>query len=171
MPIEIKIRYTDAEYKQAVKEKITFLPNKNLEIYGPVILWLGFFVLAMELEWVNQLWCQLALAVFGLYAIASLLFGVFAVQIGFLLAKRGKLKETYNFLFDEKGMNRRSESGALELTWLEAESVDIYPSNLFINTGSGAILLPIGRFDVIQFQELKSILEKTVEINYFRKST
>ena len=35
MSIELTIKYTDAEYKAAIKEKMAVMPNKNLHTYLP----------------------------------------------------------------------------------------------------------------------------------------
>lgn len=158
MSIELTIKYTDEEYMDAVRDKIAAMSNKEIHTLLPIALssiiiaLLQFFDFAMT-------WWGIIVTVFAivalLYGITSLAMQWAGPRTALFLAKNKKLQETYKFEINEDGISRSSESGEINLTWNQINSVEFLDSSIFFNLKKGSMLIPLARLNDSEIQKLK----------------
>jgi len=143
MSINITIKYSDAEYKAAVQEKLAVMPNKNLHTYLPSIVLFLVVSTLLYFNWVSSWWGTSLIILLSTYAIPCL-FGCFIMpSIALAFAKKKKLQDTYHFKIDKYQIERSSEKGNITKKWKDLVSVDFFPHNVFFNLEEGSMLIPL----------------------------
>ena len=160
MSIEITIKYTDAEYKSAIKEKIASMPNKSFHSYMPTAILVIIFVTLVYFEVANCWWGVFIIILLSIYAIPCLLSDWLIPQIALALARKEKLQDSYHFTITEEHIERISEKGVLCKKWGELVSVDFFSRNIFFNLDNGSMLIPISRLTTAELQKLKGYLAR-----------
>ena len=161
MSIELTIKYTDAEYKAAIKEKMAVMPNKNLHTYLPSGI---LFIVVSALYYFNFIfswWGIATTVILSIYAIPCLLGDFLMPSIALAFAKKKKLQDTYHFKIDQDRIERSSEKGVLTIKWEELSSVDFFPSNVFFNLPNGSMLVPNSYLSSAELEVLKSYAART----------
>lgn len=161
MSIELTIRYSDSEYKSAVKEKLAVMPNKNLHTYLPtgilILVGLVLFYFDVVFSW----WGISLIVLLSIYAIPCLLGSILMPPIALAFARKKKLQDTYHFTINEEQIERSSEQGTLKTKWEELVSVDFFPKNIFFNLEKGSMLIPNSRLTDSQLETLRLYAART----------
>ena len=161
MSIELTIKYTDAEYKVAIKEKLAVMPNKNLHTYLPSGILLIVVSALYYFNFIFSWWGIATTVILSIYAIPCLLGDFLMPSIALAFAKKKKLQDTYNFKIDQDRIERSSEKGVLTIKWEELSSVDFFPSNVFFNLPNGSMLVPNSYLSSAELEVLKSYAART----------
>ena len=156
MSIEITIKYTDADYKAAIKEKMAVMPNKNLHTYLPTGILFLVVVALYYFNFILNWWGIGIVVVLSIYAIPCLLGDFLMPSIAFFFAKKKKLQDTYHFKIDKDKIERRSEKGCITTKWEELSSVEFFPKNVFFNLPNGSMLVPNSYLSDAELMLLKS---------------
>ncbi len=153
MTIELNIKYTKNEYKEASLEKVKVMPNLKAHIFAPSLVFgAGYFLCSYF--YIFNWWSITLLVLSGLYALTSLLImPFFAGDIAAFFASK-KLIDTYQFTIDSKGVKRLGNGGTIYKTWYEFTSIDTLGNYMFLNLATGSMLLPLQRLETSQAQKL-----------------
>jgi hypothetical protein len=153
MTIELNIKYTKSEYKEATLEKVKVMPNLKAHTFGPTVL---FGIIYFLCSYFNTFawWSITLLVLSGIYAVINLLIlPFFAGDIAASFA-RNKLLPLYQFTIDETGIMRTDKDGVIQKAWTELVSIDTFGDYMFFNLVRGSMLLPLKRLDPVQAKEL-----------------
>ncbi len=161
MSIELTIKYSEAEYKAAIKEKLAVMPNKNLHTYLPTGILLILITALYYFDFIFSWWGITTIVILSIYAIPCLLGEFFMPSIALAFAKKKKLQDTYHFKIDKEKIERSSEKGVITTKWAELSSVDFFPKNVFFNLPNGSMLVPNSYLSSAELEVLKSYAART----------
>lgn len=161
MSIELTIKYSDAEYKSAIKEKLAVMPNKYLHTFLPATLLALVGLVLFYFNVIYSLWGLSILVLVSVYAIPCLLGDFLMPHIALAFARKKKLQDTYHFTISEHQIERTSEKGTLTTKWENIVSVDFFTQNVFINLEKGAMFIPNARLTDNQLEKLRSYAART----------
>ncbi|WP_409425774.1 MULTISPECIES: YcxB family protein [unclassified Pseudoalteromonas] len=155
MSIELTIKYSDSEYKSAIKEKLAVMPNINLHTYLPTGILILFGLVLFYFKVVFSWWGISLIVLTSIYAIPCLFGSILMPPIALAFAKKRKLQDTYHFTINEEQIERSSRQSTLRIKWEELTSVDFFPQNIFFNLKKGSMVIPNSRLTDSQLEELK----------------
>jgi len=156
MFIQVSIKYTEHEYLEAVKEKLTVMPNKQAHTFLPFILLLLLTSIFYKTDTIFTWWAEFALVLLALYAIPALFGNWFMPRITLYMARKKKLKDEYFFTITEKEILRSSKAGELRVLWGDLISVDCFANNIFFNLKNGSMLIPVSRLSATELAKIKA---------------
>ncbi|TMN88596.1 hypothetical protein CWB72_12695 [Pseudoalteromonas phenolica] len=161
MSIELTIKYSDAEYKSALREQLTVMPNKHLHTYLPtgILIFVGvvFFYFNVLFSW----WGISLITLLSIYAIPCLFADFLMPSIALAFAKKEKLQDTYHFTINKEQIERSSGQGKLNTKWEDLTSVDFFPQNIFFNLEEGVISIPKSRLTDAEIEKLRIYAKRT----------
>lgn len=162
MSIELTIKYSNTEYKSAIKEKLAVMPNKSLHTYLPTAFFILILFALTYYDAAHSWWGISIIVLLSIYAIPCLFGDWIMPKIALAFAKKKKLQDTYHFTITENHIERRSEKGLLISTkWEELVSVEFLPQNIFFNLEKGSMLIPNSRLTDEELEKLKTYAERT----------
>lgn len=161
MSIELAIKYSDSEYKSAIKEKLAVMPNKHFHTYLPTAFLISVGVALFYFNVMFSWWGISLITLLSMYAIPCLLGDVLMPSIALAFAKKKKLRDTYHFTINEKQIERSSEQGTISIKWEELASVEFFPQNIFFNFEKGSMLIPKSRLTDAQIEQLRLYAART----------
>nr|MDC2856751.1 hypothetical protein [Ningiella sp. W23] len=92
MSIELTIKYSDSEYKSAIKEKLAVMPNINLHTYLPTGILILFGLVLFYFKVVFSWWGISLIVLTSIYAIPCLFGSILMPPIALAFAKRESYK-------------------------------------------------------------------------------
>jgi hypothetical protein len=161
MCIELTIKYSEAEYKAAIKEKLAVMPNKSIHTYLPTGILLIVVAVLCYFNFIFNWWGIATVVILSIYAIPCLLGDFLMPSIALAFAKKKKLQDTYHFKIDKDKIERNSEKGVMTTKWEDLSSVDFFPKNVFFNLPKGSMLIPNSYLSSAELEVLKSYAART----------
>lgn len=138
--IDFDIKYSDLEYKSAIREKLETYKYKSLHIFLPGISSTSLYFLSIKFD--QNLLLVVSFILLS-YALFSLVLYFYSPQIGLFFAKREKLKYIYSFSIDSSCIKRKCSRGEIFWLWDDVISLDFLKTTIFINGKKGSMLIPI----------------------------
>lgn len=142
MSINLTIKYTELDYKTAISEQISRMPNRYLHTYVPSFI-LAFLIGALRyFDFLATWWGIGVTLLLSTYAVVCLFGSVLVPQIAVVLNKSKKLQHTYHFSINAQHVKRATHGEEIIVLWEQFTSVEFTKFNVFLNLADGTMLIP-----------------------------